>query len=52
MNYNELYRPKDRLRPKRSPEEKRNIGKILLAGAAGLLFGLVIMAAILRLFFV
>lgn len=48
MNYNELYRKKDRLKPKRTREERRNFGRIILAGvgsffAGGMVMGLIVL---------
>lgn|GEM_PF-6878948 len=50
MNYNVLYRRKDRIRRKRSAEEKRNAAKILLAGLFGVILGLTVMGAAIWLF--
>lgn len=47
MNFNNLYRPRNRIRPKRTREEKRNMGRILLAGLAAALVGVLVMALIL-----
>ncbi len=47
MNYNELYRPKDRIRPKRTKEEKQNIRRILLASLLSILAGIFFMGILL-----
>ena len=44
MNFNELYRKKDRIRPKRTAEERRNIAKILLVGLAAMGVGILVAA--------
>ena len=50
MNYNELYRPKERVRSRRTAEEKRNMAKILIAGLVALIFGMCVAGAFILIY--